>query len=368
MKDLFLNGTILVSFVAIINQLIRDHSLNSYSSIKRRLIAGAVTGALGCILMIFSVNVVPGVIVDFRNIPIILASMFGGLVTSVVASLIIGLFRLLWYGFSDTTIMAFSFALIMGFGCPLLTFRVKSVKIKCAFSTVFTIIIGSLGLIHLIEDHSLLIRLLLSYTIGSFAIMFILCLFIQNLSTSNRLYKKYRDESSTDFLTGLNNVRQFDRIYNDITSRIVEKDERLSLLMIDIDYFKNINDTYGHSEGDLILKELGKVLLIACRDFDIVSRNGGEEFSVILLDCHPQQARSIGERIRTSVEKHPFVIANSKIVNITVSIGVATYPDTTTNFNDLIKEADKALYLAKQNGRNKVILVEMQKNKNFNSD
>lgn len=357
MKDLFLNGTILISFIALVNQFIRDLDFNPASNIKLKLVGGVISGILGCILMIFSVEVIPGVIVDFRNIAIILASMFGGLVTSILAGLIIGAFRLLWFGVSESSMMEFLVVLLMGIGCPLITYKVRSKKRKCLYLTIFNVFISNIAFIVLIKDHTLLLQLLLSYNIGCFIITFILCFFINNLATSNRLFKKYKNESSIDFLTGLYNVRQFDKTYNDITSRIIEKDERLSLLFIDIDYFKKINDTFGHAEGDMILKELGKRLLTSCRDFDIISRIGGEEFSVLLLDCHTQQARNIAERIRSSVEKHKFSISNGKTVCITVSIGIATYPDTTINFNHLIKEADKALYEAKQTGRNKVVLA-----------
>ncbi len=359
MKDLFLNGTILISFIALVNQFIRDLDFSPASNIKLRLLGGVITGILGCILMIFSVEVMPGVIVDFRNIAIILASIFGGSVTSILAGLIIGAFRLLWFGVSESSMMAFLVVLIMGIGCPLITYKVRSKKIKCLYLTMFNVLISSIAFIVLVQDHMILLQLLLSYNIGCLIITFILCLFINNLATSNRLFKKYKNESSIDFLTGLYNVRQFDKTYNDITSRIIENDERLSLLFIDIDYFKKINDTFGHTEGDVILKEFGKLLLESCRDFDIISRIGGEEFSVLLLDCHPQQARKIAERIRSSVEKHAFSISNGKAVSITVSIGIATYPDTTINFNDLIKESDKALYEAKQAGRNKVVFADV---------
>lgn len=359
MQDLFLNGTILISFVAVFNQFIRDLDFTPTSNIKFRLLGGVICGLLGCILMIFSVEVIPGVIVDFRSISIILASMFGGLVPSILTGIIIGIFRLACFGVSDISVMAFVVALIIGVGCPLITIKVVSLKRRCLYSTLYSISIGSIGFIALIKDHTLLIHLLLSYILGTFIIILILSLFIRNLATSNRLYKKYRDESSTDFLTGLNNVREFDKIYNDITRRIIEKDERLSLLFIDIDRFKEVNDTYGHSEGDIILKALGKLLLKTCRDFDIISRNGGEEFSVLLLDCYPQQAKTIAERIRSTVEQYPFILSNGNKVNITISIGIATFPDTTMNFNDLLKEADKALYEAKQTGRNRVVLADM---------
>lgn len=360
MHDLLFNGTILISFVAIVDLFIKDFDFDSTFSVKHRILAGIITGALGCLLMIYSVEALPSVIVDYRNISIILASMYGGLLTSIITAVAIGGFRILWFGLSTASVLSLFLAIIMAAGCSFIHYKIHKLKPRCYFSAIFTVTAGSIGFIILVKDPALLPQLLLSYAIGSFLIMFLLCNFINSLAATNRLYKKYKDESSIDFLTGLNNVRQFDRIYNELTSNIVEKDERLSLLFIDVDYFKKINDTFGHAEGDIILKELGQVLIKTCRHFDIISRNGGEEFSALLLDCHQQQAANIAERIRRTIEKHPFNLSNGKTVNITVSIGVATYPDTTTNFNDLLKEADKALYEAKQAGRNNVVCAEKQ--------
>jgi diguanylate cyclase len=356
-QDLFLNGTILITFVTIGNQFFKDCDLNPSSPLGLRFKYGVLTGILGCILMIYSVEIVPKVIVDFRNIAIIMASIFGGFTASIITSLIIGTFRVLRFGISDSSMAAFLVAIVMGIGCPIITLRVKSMKEKWIHATLFCVIVGSIVFTILIKDKALIIFLLCSYCIGSFIVAAFLYSYVSNLVTSNQLFRKYRDESSKDFLTGLNNVRQFDDIYNNITSRLIGKDERLSLLFIDIDFFKKVNDTYGHAEGDIVLKELGKILLKTCRDFDIVSRNGGEEFSIMLMDCLPQQAIKMAERLRFTVERNQFCLSNGKIINITISIGIATYPDTTSDFNELIKDADRALYKAKQTGRNKVVYL-----------
>lgn len=136
-----------------------------------------------------------------------------------------------------------------------------------------------------------------------------------------------------------------------------EKGEKLSLLTLNIDFFKKVNDTFGHLAGDKILIELGKVLKNTTRSFDIVSRNGGEEFSVILPDCPNQQAIDIAEQIRKAVTNHPFPIDEQQHINITVSIGVATYPETVHDTEEIVKKADKSLYAAKQSGRNRISSV-----------
>jgi len=124
--------------------------------------------------------------------------------------------------------------------------------------------------------------------------------------------------------------------------------------MIDIDFFKKVNDTYGHAEGDIVLRELGEILLKNCRNFDIVSRNRGEEFTILLLDCPKIRAVQIAKRVRSGVEAHPFIISDETQININVSIGAANYPEDTNEVENLLKIADMTLYTAKHTGRNKV--------------
>jgi diguanylate cyclase len=157
-----------------------------------------------------------------------------------------------------------------------------------------------------------------------------------------------------DGLTGLNNFRQFDEIFNNLVNDLSTRIQNLSLLYIDIDYFKKINDTYGHYEGDFVLKELGIILKNYTRSYDTVSRNGGEEFTVLLPDCNLNRAIEIAERIRKSVEENEFTLTSGEVTKLTISIGVSSYRDTTNDPFLLIEDADKALYRAKKSGRNKV--------------
>ncbi|URS74460.1 GGDEF domain-containing protein [Clostridium autoethanogenum DSM 10061] len=104
-----------------------------------------------------------------------------------------------------------------------------------------------------------------------------------------------------------------------------------------------------------MLKQIALILKTVCRSFDIISRNGGEEFSILLIDCPNRQAIEIGEQIRKAIEKHEFILSTGKKISISVSIGVTTYPDIVNNVKQIIESADIALYEAKHTGRNKVI-------------
>lgn len=177
----------------------------------------------------------------------------------------------------------------------------------------------------------------------------------KHISLTNSLFQKYKQESTKDFLTGLNNVRRFDVLINEVIEHSESRNEQLSLLMLDIDHFKKINDTFGHSIGDDVLKELAYVIAGSCRSEDIVSRVGGEEFCAILPNCTVGKALEIAERIRIAVENHIFT---DKKLRITISIGVANYPKTVHSIHSIIEEADKALYNSKRTGRNKVSVNE----------
>jgi diguanylate cyclase len=182
------------------------------------------------------------------------------------------------------------------------------------------------------------------------------CYLVQYLVTAHRLLFKLKQESTHDFLTGLNNTRQFDIKYNQMLSSAILNKHKVSLLIIDIDHFKEVNDMYGHIAGDEVLKELGQVLLKSCRNIDLVSRIGGEEFAVVLENLSIANTMEIAERVRSSVESNTFTLSGGKQLKITVSVGAAVYPDTIDDIGKLKEEADTKLYEAKHNGRNKTCI------------
>ena len=125
-----------------------------------------------------------------------------------------------------------------------------------------------------------------------------------------------------------------------------------SLLMIDIDYFKNINDQYGHQTGDKVLSELSNMFLSCVRKSDVVCRYGGEEFAIILPDTDKTNAKTTAEKIRKAVEENAFK-DKARQIKITISVGISTNSGIETS-RLLVGESDKALYRAKNNGRNRV--------------
>ena len=169
-----------------------------------------------------------------------------------------------------------------------------------------------------------------------------------------QLNKILDQQANTDMLTGLANRRHFMALGEQELSRTIRYGGELSLLMLDIDYFKNVNDMHGHHVGDLVLQKLGDVCRETLRDIDTVGRIGGEEFAVLLPQTSNEQASEAAERLRAVISSSETLPEQGLPVHFTVSIGVTTLVDKSTNLDRLLSEADKALYEAKEQGRNKV--------------
>lgn len=176
--------------------------------------------------------------------------------------------------------------------------------------------------------------------------------------TERKRAEQAEELASRDGLTTLYNHRTFHSLLEDEIARTRRFRRPVSVLMLDIDHFKHVNDTYGHQTGDVILKSLSGLLVKQARAVDRVCRYGGEEFTVILPETETPMAMQIAERLRTEVERQPFDIGGGKTINIAVSIGVATYPQQASSLEGLVKATDVALYAAKQGGRNRVICYE----------
>ena len=159
----------------------------------------------------------------------------------------------------------------------------------------------------------------------------------------------------TDPLTGLHNRRYLDTHLVALFDEAALRARQLSVLVLDIDRFKAINDAYGHAAGDEVLKEFAARIRANARAIDVVSRIGGEEVVVVVPDTPLDGAQAVAERIRQRVEAEPFVVQGMRRIEVTVSIGVAARQAGDMTATEVLKRADDALYRAKQGGRNKVV-------------
>jgi diguanylate cyclase (GGDEF)-like protein len=171
------------------------------------------------------------------------------------------------------------------------------------------------------------------------------------------LLKRAEALSVTDDLTHLYNSRYLNLVLRRETKRASRSGRPLSLLFIDLDGFKAINDTHGHLFGSRALVEAAAVIRGSARETDVVSRFGGDEFALVLPDTGGEGAYAVGERIRERIAAHKFLAGDGLDIHLTVSVGVATLPDAAASAEELVQAADKAMYQVKESGKNGIHLA-----------
>jgi two-component system cell cycle response regulator len=188
-------------------------------------------------------------------------------------------------------------------------------------------------------------------------------------SLTQSCYRRYHDElrgaleksvdmAFTDGLTGLYNRRYVTRHLASLAQSKGTDDNDTAQIMVDIDHFKSVNDTYGHDVGDEVLKEISKRLQLVVRGQDLASRLGGEEFLIVVTNATVENAERVAERIRNDIASEPISAATpSGHVQVTVSVGVAMPQSTTETPDRQLKRADVALYEAKRGGRDRVVMA-----------
>ena len=173
---------------------------------------------------------------------------------------------------------------------------------------------------------------------------------------------KILEHATIDALTGLNNRHQFHtRLHSEIANAKRQKTS-LCCIMTDIDFFKSVNDTYGHAVGDCVLKTVAKTIKKELREYDIPSRYGGEEFTILLPNTSLEEATLVAERLRSQIEKKKINIEDYRVdnvssISVTISIGVSQFNNKMKEPEELYRSADSALYRAKESGRNRVIVA-----------
>ncbi len=175
---------------------------------------------------------------------------------------------------------------------------------------------------------------------------------------NTRLHASTVKLAATDALTGLLNRRALEDRLKIEQQRAQRYGKAFSLMLLDIDHFKKVNDTYGHVAGDAVLKTLAAVLAQQTRDIDSVARYGGEEFVIVLPETDGSGAKIVAERIRKAVSSTPFALPDGREIDVTVSIGIACFPHSAGNIEAMLERADQALYLAKNTGRNRISLYQ----------
>jgi len=172
-----------------------------------------------------------------------------------------------------------------------------------------------------------------------------------------QIYRKMEETSITDDLTKLYNTRYCNYVLDELIKQRLSTRAKISLIFFDVDFFKLVDDNYGHLVGSETLKLIGERARAVIRERDIAVRYGGDEYIIVLPDTDKPTAAIIAERIRKTIEEKPFPAQDGKYFNVTVTLGVATFPEDALSRDELIGRADKAMYHGKMTGRNKVVVI-----------
>ncbi|HDX9612267.1 TPA: diguanylate cyclase [Bacillus toyonensis] len=346
LRDLFVNTTIILSFIFIGGQLLRDKPLKEGFSFWQKCVVGIFTGILGILLMYFGVHI-EDIMLDLRYLAVILAIIVGGPIASSITVIMILITRIIFTEYSLASELACYTIVLSGIGVIFIARMQTSIMLKLVWLHVYCLSILVVPMYILFNDISVVILYLLSnITTG-----YITFLSANYVLQSNELFQTMKQYATIDALTGLGNVRQFDLEMNHHIGNKHMENGALCLLLIDIDHFKYVNDTYGHPAGDEVLKQIGYILREISTFPDLVFRKGGEEFALLIPQKGLSYGSRLGEQIRIAVEKHSFQLLDGTKIKITVSVGISEYKESPEQF---IQAADDALYYSKRNGRNQV--------------
>lgn len=316
-----------------------------------RVLIGFVLGLFGVVLMYYTFPIHANAVADFSQLPILISVYLGGGVAGIASTLIIALYRLLFlHGFSlYSLIAALTVPITLVIALIFLRYRRLSLKrwtaavaLSALITAIFLYILLGTNWLEpiLIFTSMFMIGGLFTYTL------------LRHMRSTDDSLRMMQDAANRDFLTDLYNSRAFNAMMEQKVGCSNRDNLPFTILLIDIDHFKLINDNYGHPAGDAVLLQFADVLRETFRPKDRIIRKGGEEFVVIVDQCNEQQIVTIGERLRKNVEEHPFLLPNGTELKLTISAGSATYPGISAD--DLFNKADQALYRAKEAGRNRI--------------
>ncbi|PDZ07015.1 GGDEF domain-containing protein [Bacillus cereus] len=346
LRDLFVNTTIILSFIFVGGQILRDRPLKEEFSLWQKCVVGILTGVLSVLLMHFGVHI-EDIMLDLRYLAVILAIIIGGPIASSITVTIILITRLFFTEYSLASELACYSIVLIGVGVVFIWQMKASIFTRWIWFNVYSLSILVVPLSILFKDMSIVAL----YVVCSGVAAYITFISANYVLQSNELFQTMKQYATIDALTGLGNVRQFDLEMNRHIGSKRMKNDSLCLLLIDIDHFKCVNDTYGHPAGDEVLKQIGCILREISPFPDLSFRKGGEEFALLIPKKGLAYGIRTGEQVRTVVENHPFQLLNGTKIKITVSVGISVYEESPEQF---IQAADDALYYSKRNGRNQV--------------
>lgn len=345
---LLLNASVAFTGFYLISKLY--HSDRFWSFRFRSLLIGLLTGGLGLFLMKNGVQVNEEVRVDLRHLPLVLLAFYGARFPLLVATAIIASTRFL-FGVTDQAVVAFVATFILSIGMWWIHRSVRRLLLQSMLLNVWALFIISVAVFINLGWGTTYVELILTIWTVGLLVGTLASLLAIDLEKTTRRAKEYKYSAERDHLTGLFNRRMWERK----TASLVSDRQTYNVLALDIDHFKHVNDTYGHSNGDLVLKRFAELLKIETRAHDVVARIGGEEFVILIYDLSPDKVYKVAERIRERIAAEAFFLSDVTSIQVTTSIGIAH--GSALPIESMSDLADTALYQAKDNGRNRTVLV-----------
>lgn len=355
----FLNLCVLIASLFVYKEVLKQSSIEiKTTNTVKAVVQGLSGGLLAAILMRYSIETGINSMIDLRIIPLMMIVLYGNWLSSSITAFLIIVIRFIW----STGIQSYANIIFILVSYLLFNYcfrKIKNRRISIIVMLILSNIVYTILTILLPGNQYFNSPLVINYWVICIVGGIIAVYIVDHINEKESIFKENKDYALTDPLTGLNNVRSFDLAFNKAKNKLEHSNQAISLMLLDIDGFKQVNDTYGHLEGDAVLKKLATILKMSQSPGDVVSRNGGEEFTMLLYDCNLEEVYKRAESLRKVVESSYFVINNEmKSIYITISIGVTTYNETSKNIDQLYEHADQALYAAKKSGRNKVCSYE----------
>lgn len=350
MNNFIINFCLLFTTITLLFLPFRNQPrITPKTHLKTRLILGGIAGLISVLLMFNSIQIDVARI-DLRIIPVAIAMMFGGLPSAIITGLMIIGTRFLLTPADQLEGVIVSTVVI---GLFIGTIGIVRRYVRMTFWN-FELMIGigifySLPAIYLLTNSwSTFFKISVAYIFFNLLAGYVTYQLLAELRRHFENIQYQQKLAMTDALTGLANRRRLD----DSLSLVGSAEDGYSLILIDIDFFKHVNDTYGHDAGDDVLRQLGTTLASLVRPDDLVGRYGGEEFLIILPDTSAEETKKIAELARMTVARNLFPTTSVPELQITISLGIAHSSDSYTSL-EALQQADKALYYSKKSGRNR---------------
>lgn len=349
-----LQGFGVIAIVAVLYDLVLSQCSNDRCLRFGKALVFAF-GGVAAMAVPFAIS--PGVVFDLRAVFLVLAASYGGWLAVIATVIATGAFRVWEAGIGvNSGLLAILLAAASGYAIQRFT-RIDATTRGGLAVLALTVPITLLGLLLLPWEVASAIFVyaavptVLANMIGVMLVGEILNQKSQRLTTERQL----RLAASTDAITGIATRGELERRGRNITAAAAADRTAFSVLMIDIDFFKRVNDLYGHDTGDQVLREMAHTVASCLRESDFVARYGGEEFVVLLPGQDARNALQVAERIRQQIQNRRFSRENP-MLRVTASIGVFACADGQTSFEQAMTSADRALYAAKHAGRDCVRL------------